>query len=102
MADLRSISDMSGREAVALLDAAGISATRCPVACDPRRPTDTGGLKLGTLTVTSLGMGTDEMALIADLVVQVIDRRDLRTVREVNIAIRDLRRRFPRGPIPIR
>lgn len=95
MADLRSLGEISGSEAVALLDRAGISATRCPVGADPRWPDDTSGVKLGTLTATTLGMGNEEMTHIAELVCRLLRERDVRAVREVRDAVHDLRRQFP-------
>lgn len=95
VADLRSIADIGGSDAVARLDRAGISATRCPVGADPRWPEDTSGIRLGTLTATSLGMGADEMEIIVELVLRVLRAHDESTLDDVRAAVRDLRRRFP-------
>ena len=95
VADLRTVADLGGGEAVRLLDRAGISATRCPVGADPRWPDDTSGVRLGTLTASSLGMGPAEMTVIAELVLRVLRGRDDRSIDEVRAAVRELRLRFP-------
>ncbi|MFC1899592.1 serine hydroxymethyltransferase [Chloroflexota bacterium] len=59
-------------------------------------PTVTNGMRLGTPAVTSRGFGTDEMKLIASLIVKVITNiKDRGVKEEVTQKVGDLCSRFP-------
>ena len=77
LVDLRSYDEeLSGKKARLALDAAGISLNENTVPDDPRPPYITSGLRIGTPAVTTQGMGPDEMAHIAELIVRTLDHRD--------------------------
>lgn len=63
---------ISGKEAATALDAAGIVGNANSVPFDPRKPMDPSGLRIGTPGITSMGMGVDEMKLIAGWIDEVI------------------------------
>jgi len=69
LVDLRGFhDDLSGKKARLALDRAGISLNENTVPDDPRPPYITSGLRIGTPAVTTQGMGTAEMALVAELI----------------------------------
>lgn len=77
LVDLRSYDEeLSGKKARLALDRAGISLNENTVPDDPRPPYITSGLRIGTPAVTTQGMGVDEMATIAELIVATLDNRD--------------------------
>jgi glycine hydroxymethyltransferase len=97
MVDLRSFEDsLSGREAEAALDAAGISVTACAVPADPRLPSDTSAIRVGPPALTTAGMGTAEMETVADLVVIALRmRRDSERVAQIRAEVTELCAAFP-------
>ncbi|MEM5947061.1 glycine hydroxymethyltransferase [Spirochaetia bacterium 38H-sp] len=58
---------ITGRQAEAAVRECGITLNRNALPYDPNGPWYTSGLRIGTPAVTSLGMGKNEMAEIADL-----------------------------------
>ena len=77
LVDLRTFdAELTGKEAQAVLDDAGISLNKNTVPDDPRSPFVTSGVRIGTPAVTTQGMGTDEMVIVADLVARALRNRD--------------------------
>lgn len=66
--------DMTGKAYARALDRAGLECNYNAVPNDPRKPFDPSGLRLGTASVTSRGMGADEMKFIADCFNRVADK----------------------------
>lgn len=64
---------ITGRDAENALDQAGITVNKNAIPYDERPPTITSGIRLGTPSVTTRGMGTTEMIEIADLISAVIN-----------------------------
>jgi glycine hydroxymethyltransferase len=75
LVDLRN-KGITGAEAETLLDQVGITANKNAVPFDPRGPKITSGLRLGTPTVTSRGMGSAEMVEIARLINDTLIHRE--------------------------
>lgn len=74
LVDLRSFdAELSGKKARLALDRAGISLNENTVPDDPRPPYITSGLRIGTPAVTTQGMGTAEMEIIAELILRVLN-----------------------------
>ena len=71
--DLRE-KEMTGKRLENLLDQAHITANKNTVPGETRSPFITSGLRVGTPAVTTRGMGSDEMVLIADMIADIIDR----------------------------
>ncbi len=67
--------DLTGKEAQAVLDAAGISLNKNTVPDDPRSPFVTSGVRIGTPAVTTQGMDTDDMQTIAELISRALRNR---------------------------
>ena len=64
---------ITGRDAEQALDKAGITVNKNAIPYDERPPAVTSGMRLGTPSVTTRGMGTTEMIEIADLISAVIN-----------------------------
>jgi glycine hydroxymethyltransferase len=100
LVDLRpSHPELTGKDADAALEAAGITVNKNTVPGETRSPFVTSGLRIGTPAVTSRGMGEAEMRQIADWIAEVLespaDRRRIGRVRE---SVRDLCQSFPLYP----
>ncbi len=71
--DLRSFdAELTGKEAQNALDRSGITLNKNTVPDDERSPFVTSGLRIGTPSVTTQGMGVAEMATIGDLIARVL------------------------------
>ncbi len=76
LVDLRSFdANLTGKEAQAVLDDAGISLNKNTVPDDPRSPFVTSGVRIGTPAVTTQGMGPAEMVTIAELIARALHGR---------------------------
>lgn len=75
--DLRSFdSELTGKAAQEVLDAGGVTLNRNSIPRDPRSPFVTSGLRMGTASVTTQGMGPHEMRRIADFTARILRNRD--------------------------
>jgi len=91
---------MSGKEAEAALDAAGITVNKNAVPFDERPPAQASGIRLGTPTVTTRGMKEKEMAEIARLIDTVLQNpQDAATIKTIHTQAETLCKRFPLGPV---
>ena len=71
--DLRTFdAELTGKDAQIALDRAGITLNKNTVPDDPRSPFVTSGLRVGTPSVTTQGMGAGEMVQIAELMARVL------------------------------
>lgn len=75
LVDLRGL-ELTGKELEARLDKAFITANKNTVPRDPRSPFVTSGLRLGTPSVTTRGMNTEDMDRIAEAIVMVKESAD--------------------------
>ena len=64
---------LTGKEAEASLERAGITCNKNGIPFDPEKPTVTSGIRLGTPATTTRGFGTGEFLLLAELIVEVLD-----------------------------
>jgi len=77
LVDLRSFdAELTGKQAQAALDDAGISLNKNTVPDDPRSPFVTSGVRIGTPAVTTQGMDSDDMAAVAAMIVRALRGRD--------------------------
>ncbi|HEU5144060.1 MAG TPA: serine hydroxymethyltransferase [Dermatophilaceae bacterium] len=101
--DLQAIG-VTGRDAEARADAAGIVLNKNAIPFDPQKPNIASGIRVGTPSVTTQGMGTEEMKQIASLIHRAITQGDADPDHEVSKAVRaevtDLVTRFPAYPRP--
>jgi glycine hydroxymethyltransferase len=87
LVDLRPFdADLTGKEAQAVLDRAGITLNKNTIPDEPRSPFVTSGVRIGTPAVTTQGMGEAEMAVIGQLIGRALrhrtDEAELAAVRE--------------------
>jgi glycine hydroxymethyltransferase len=77
LVDLRPFdADCTGKVAQEVLDRAGITLNKNTIPDDPRSPFVTSGVRIGTPSVTTQGMGTPEMGEIASLIARTLRNRD--------------------------
>jgi glycine hydroxymethyltransferase len=98
--DLRPFDEnLTGKEAQEVLDRAGITLNRNTIPDDPRSPFVTSGLRLGSAAQTTAGMGTADMARIAELMGTALrDRGNDDTLSTVRAEVLALCRHFPPYP----
>jgi glycine hydroxymethyltransferase len=93
---------VTGAEAEARADAAGIVLNKNAIPFDPQKPNIASGIRVGTPCTTTQGMGTDEMATIAELIATAITKgdadRENPVSQEVRASVTDLVTRFPAYP----
>ena len=87
---------VSGAQAEAALEAAGMVLNRNTVPRDADRPGTVSGIRIGTGAVTTRGMGPREMVVIAGWMDQVLAAHDdPDTIGAVKTAVQGLCRQFP-------
>jgi len=95
LVDLRS-KGLTGKDAEASLDAAGITLNKNAVPFDDKPPAVTSGIRIGTPSVTTRGMGAAEMDQIAAMIDRVLTQgSDPSVIAETKTAVRSLCERFP-------
>ncbi|MEQ8840543.1 MAG: serine hydroxymethyltransferase [Acidimicrobiales bacterium] len=91
--------ELTGKEAQAVLDDAGVSLNKNTIPDDPRSPFVTSGVRIGTPAVTTQGMGPAEMAVIAELIARALrERADPGAVAAVKADAATLCAEFPPYP----
>ncbi len=95
--DLRPFdAELTGKEAQAVLDQAGITLNKNTVPNDPRSPFVTSGVRIGTPSVTTQGMREGDMSTIADFIVTTLKgRNDPAIVADVRAKVAALCAAFP-------
>lgn len=93
---------VTGVDAEARCDAAGITLNKNAIPNDPQKPSIASGIRVGTPCVTTQGMGADEMVKIAELIHTAVTTGDAdpdhEVSREVRAQVTDLVTRFPAYP----
>jgi len=95
--------EIGGKPAAQALDRAGLETNYNTVPFDPRKPFDPSGIRLGTPSVTSRGMGVEEMALIARWIDEGVDaakREDENALEKIFGQVKALTSEFPAPGIP--
>lgn len=95
--DLRSkLPNLTGKIAEKALEKADITVNKNMVPFDSRSPFQTSGLRVGTSAITTRGLKTDQMAIIVDLIDEVLvdaeNQENLQTVKQKAI---ELMKDFP-------
>ncbi|HEU0285767.1 MAG TPA: serine hydroxymethyltransferase [Nocardioidaceae bacterium] len=95
---------VTGADAEARADAAGIVLNKNAIPFDPQKPNIASGIRVGTPCVTTQGMGTKEMAAIAELIATAITKGDADpdhpVSKQVRAEVTDLVTAFPAYPRP--
>jgi glycine hydroxymethyltransferase len=88
--------NVTGKEAEEALDKAGITANKNAVPFDDKPPSISSGLRLGTPSVTTRGMGEKEMDEIAEIILAIIKNvKNSSALLEINEKVKRLCKRFP-------
>ena len=88
--------NVTGKEAEAALDAAGIVVNKNAIPYDEKPPAVASGIRIGTPVLSTRGMGQEEMQTIVALMDRVINRpHDKKVQREVKKEVKTLSARFP-------
>ncbi len=87
--------NVPGKIAAKALDRAGLELNYNSVPYDTRKPFDPSGVRLGTPSVTSRGMGEAEMKLIAGWIDRVVGKPDDETAAKVLAEVLEATRKFP-------
>jgi glycine hydroxymethyltransferase len=87
--------NVPGKVAAKALDKAGLELNYNSVPYDTRKPFDPSGIRLGTPSVTSRGMGEPEMKQIAAWIDRVVGKPDDETAAKVLAEVLEVTRRFP-------
>jgi len=88
--------DLTGKKATAYLEAAGITVNKNLIPFDPRRPTQTSGIRIGSPALTSRRMREPEMDRICELIHRVLSKPGSEEVsREVRGEVEALCEEFP-------
>ncbi len=90
--DLRRL-NKTGKDIANLLENVGITTNKNTVPNDPQSPFVTSGVRIGTAAVTTRGMKTPEMKLIASIIADTILERD--TVENLKNKSLELCKKFP-------
>ena len=91
--------NISGRDASAVLEEAGITVNKNLIPFDPTPAGVTSGIRLGTAAVTTRKMAEQEMRLIADFIDQGIGAKgDTQILQEIKKKVFALTKKFPLYP----
>ncbi len=98
LVDLRSF-QITGKVAQEVLDRAGITTNKNAIPNDPEKPFVTSGLRLGTASMTTAGMGPDEMVQIAEMIAAALrGANDIAVLDAVRAQANDLCSKFTPYP----
>ncbi|GHH77933.1 serine hydroxymethyltransferase [Streptomyces sulfonofaciens] len=90
--------DVPGKAAAKALDRAGIVVNYNTVPYDPRKPFDPSGIRIGTPSLTSRGLGTGHMAAVAEWIdrgVAAAGSGDEEALAKIRAEVTELMRAFP-------
>ncbi len=89
---------VTGTEAEARCDAVGIVLNKNAIPNDPRPASVASGIRVGTPSVTTQGMGVEQMATIAELIGTAIKDEDGARAGEIRTRVDELVTSFPAYP----
>ena len=95
--DLQGIG-VTGADAEKRADAAKIVLNKNAIPYDPAPPSVASGIRVGTPSVTTQGMGVEEMKTIGKLIARAIKTDDAAELTAVGNEVTDLVHRFPAYP----
>ncbi len=85
---------VTGKEAENFLDEANITCNKNTIPNDPQKPFVTSGIRLGTAAVTTRGMNTEDMDVIADAIAMLIDDVDANKAKAMEL-VKTLTEKYP-------
>ncbi len=86
---------VTGKVADERCGAAGITLNKNSIPFDPNPPAVTSGIRVGTPSVTTQGMGVAEMKVVADLITRAIKSDDSAEHAKIKSEVQDLVAKFP-------
>jgi glycine hydroxymethyltransferase len=93
---------VTGKDAEARCDASGIVLNKNAIPNDPQPPSIASGIRVGSPSVTTQGMGPEQMATIAGLIARAVKDTDGdpegTVAREIRSTVRELVEAFPAYP----
>ena len=93
---------VTGADAELRCDVAGITLNKNAIPFDPQKPNIASGIRVGTPSVTTQGMGLAEMDVIADVIHRAVTETDGTpehpVAQEIREQVTDLVTRFPAYP----
>jgi len=97
LVDLRQVhADITGKQAENWLEQAGLIVNKNMIPFDERKPMETSGLRIGTPAVTTRGLGTEEMKVVAQMIHDAISARGNEEVTQsVRQKVLDMCAKFP-------
>lgn len=87
--------EITGKEAEALLERAGLTMNKNAIPFDTASRFVTSGVRIGTPAVTTRGLGAEEMAKIAEFMDRVISNRDEETIAAVKAEVVQICKKYP-------
>jgi len=90
--------EVTGTQAEARCDAAGITLNKNAIPYDPRPPAVASGIRVGTPAVTTQGMAVPDMAVVADLIGRAVRDEDGSAADAIAAEVGALVRRHPAYP----
>nr|WP_269812919.1 serine hydroxymethyltransferase [Ornithinimicrobium sediminis] len=101
--DLRGVG-VTGADAELRCEAAGIVLNKNAIPFDPEKPNIASGIRVGTPSLTTQGMGTDDMTVVADLIHRAVTTTDgdpdHAGARAIRAEVTDLLASHPAYPHP--
>ena len=85
---------VTGKEAEIFLDEANITCNKNTIPNDPQKPFVTSGIRLGTAAVTTRGMDTEDMDVIADAIAMLINDVDANKAKAMEL-VKTLTSKYP-------
>ncbi|MBU1229824.1 MAG: serine hydroxymethyltransferase [Proteobacteria bacterium] len=95
LVDLRS-KKITGKDAQAALEKAGITVNKNGIPFDTTPPTITSGIRVGTPALTTRGMVEEDMQAVAEAITAALENMDNDSVlEEIRLEVEDFAREFP-------
>ena len=85
---------VTGKEAEIFLDEANITCNKNTIPNDPQKPFVTSGIRIGTAAVTTRGMNTEDMDVIADAIAMLINDVDANKAKAMEL-VKTLTSKYP-------
>lgn len=86
--------DLTGKAVEKLLDSVNITCNKNTIPNDPKSPFVTSGIRLGTASVTSRGMNTEDMDVIAEAIAMMIQKGEAAS-EDVKGMVKTLTDKYP-------
>ena len=86
--------NLTGKEVEAWMDEAHLTANKNTIPNDPQKPNVTSGIRLGTPSVTSRGMNTEDMDKIAEAIAEIVNKKE-EGIPAARAIVADLTAKYP-------